>query len=93
MAADSGYDGFISYSHQHDAAIGPALQTDLQRLAKPWYKIRALTIFLDTADLSANPALWPSIEDGAELVAVVHPARFGGRRGVQVGESRGAVVD
>ena len=64
MAAVSGYDGFISYSHKHDAVLGPALQTNLERFAKPWYKIRALRIFLDTADLSANPALWPSIEDG-----------------------------
>jgi WD40 repeat protein len=63
-ATVSGYDGFISYSHQHDAALGPALQTSLERFAKPWYKMRALRIFLDAADLSANPALWPSIEDG-----------------------------
>jgi hypothetical protein len=63
MAAVSGYDAFISYSHKHDAMIGPALQSDLQRFAKPWYKMRALRIFLDTADLAANPALWPSIED------------------------------
>ncbi len=36
----------------------------MQRFAKPWYRMRALRIFLDTADLTANPALWPSIEDG-----------------------------
>ena len=64
MAAVSGYDGFISYSHKHDVVLGPALQTSLERFAKPWYKMRALRIFLDAADLSANPALWPSIEDG-----------------------------
>ena len=64
MAAASGYDGFISYSHKHDAVLGPALQSNLERFAKPWYRMRALRIFLDTADLSANPGLWPSIEDG-----------------------------
>jgi hypothetical protein len=64
MAAVSGYDGFISYSHKHDGAFGPALQTSLERFAKPWYRMRALRIFLDTADLAANPGLWPSIEDG-----------------------------
>ena len=64
MAAVSGYDAFISYSHRHDAMLGPALQTDLQRFAKPWYRMRALRIFLDAADLAANPALWASIEDG-----------------------------
>jgi hypothetical protein len=64
MVAASGYDAFISYSHHHDAVLGPALQTDLERFAKPWYKMRTLRIFLDTANLGANPALWPSIEDG-----------------------------
>jgi WD40 repeat protein len=64
MAAASEYDAFISYSHQHDALLGPALQTNLQRFAKPWYRMRALRIFVDAADLAANPALWASIEDG-----------------------------
>jgi TIR domain len=64
MAAVSGYDGFISYSHKHDTVLGPALQTNLERFAKPWYKMRALRIFLDAADLGANPGLWPSIVDG-----------------------------
>jgi MTH538 TIR-like domain (DUF1863) len=63
MAAVSGYDGFISYSHRHDGAFGPALQSNLARFAKPWYRVRALRIFLDTADLSANPGLWSAIED------------------------------
>ena len=62
MAAVSGYDGFISYSHKHDVVLGPELQTSLARFAKPWYRMRALRIFLDTADLGANPGLWPSIE-------------------------------
>jgi WD40 repeat protein len=64
MTAGSGYDAFISYSHRHDAALGPALKGDLERFAKPWYRMRALRIFLDTADLGANPALWTSIEEG-----------------------------
>jgi hypothetical protein len=64
MAVASGYDAFISYSHQHDGQLGPALQAGLTRFAKPWYKLRALRIFRDTANLSANPSLWASIEDG-----------------------------
>ena len=63
MTAASGYDAFISYSHKHDAVLGPTLQAELQRFAKPWHKMRALRIFLDTADLAANPALWASIEE------------------------------
>ena len=63
MAAIPGYDAFISYSHKHDAVLGPALQSGLEQFAKPWYRMRALRIFRDTANLSANPALWASIED------------------------------
>ena len=47
--------------------LGPALQANLQRFAKPWYRMRALRVFLDAADLAANPALWASIEDGLRL--------------------------
>lgn len=56
------YDAFISYSHEHDGAFAPALQTALERYAKPWYRMRALRLFRDDADLAANPALWRSIE-------------------------------
>jgi hypothetical protein len=62
MAAASGYDAFMSYSHQHDRVLAPRLQSGLQQFAKPWYRSRALRIFRDTADLAASPALWASIE-------------------------------
>ncbi|MGH3701190.1 MAG: toll/interleukin-1 receptor domain-containing protein [Pseudonocardiaceae bacterium] len=58
----SGYDAFISYSHALDGALAQALQTGLERFAKPWYQQRALRIFRDTTSLSANPGLWSSIE-------------------------------
>ena len=63
MVSPAGYDAFVSYSHHHDGSLAAALQTGLEQLAKPWYRIRALHIFRDTASLSANPALWPSIEN------------------------------
>jgi hypothetical protein len=63
MATALEYDAFISYSHQHDLALGPALQAGLERFAKPWYRPRALRIFRDGANLSASAALWRSIED------------------------------
>ena len=63
MAPVSGYDAFISYSHQHDNVLGPLLQASLERFAKPWYRMRAMRVFRDTANLVANPALWGSIED------------------------------
>ena len=62
MAAASGYDAFISYSHQHDQALGPALQGSLERFAKPWRSLRTSRIFIDKANLAASPELWGSVE-------------------------------
>jgi len=56
------YDGFVSYSHSAGGRLAPALQSALQRLARPWYRRRALEIFRDETGLSANPQLWSSIE-------------------------------
>ena len=56
------YKAFVSYSHAVDGKLAPALQAALHRLAKPWYRLRALRVFRDKTSLSANPALWPSIE-------------------------------
>jgi WD40 repeat protein len=58
----SQYDAFVSYSHAHDAGLAPALQAGLHRFAKPLWQRRALRIFLDNANLAANPALWNTIE-------------------------------
>jgi WD40 repeat protein len=58
----SAYDAFISYSHALDGRLAPALQSALHRFTKPWYRLRALRVFRDDASLSANPGLWPSIE-------------------------------
>src|SRR5664279_4076133 len=60
--ANARYQAFISYSHQSDARLASALQSSLSRFAKPWYRLRAMRIFLDKASLAANPALWPTIE-------------------------------
>src|SRR5262249_46918676 len=56
------YKAFVSYSHAVDGQLAPALQSALHRLAKPWYRVRALRVFRDKSSLSANPGLWPSIE-------------------------------
>jgi WD40 repeat protein len=56
------YTAFISYSHAVDGRLAPALQSALHSFAKPWYRLRALRVFRDQASLSANPALWASIE-------------------------------
>jgi WD40 repeat protein len=55
------YDGFVSYSHV-DARVATALQTEVQRFAKPWYRRRALRLFRDETTLVTAPELWPPIE-------------------------------
>lgn len=60
--ARHGYDAFISYSHALDGKLAPTLQLELERFAKPWYRMRALRVFRDNANLSASPGLWSSIE-------------------------------
>lgn len=56
------YHAFISYSHAADGKLAPALQNALHRIAKPWYKRRALHIFRDHTNLSIAPELWGSIQ-------------------------------
>jgi len=56
------FDVFVSYSHSVDGELAPAVQRALHRLAKPWYRARALHVFRDESTLSANPHLWSSIQ-------------------------------
>ena len=56
------YDAFISYSHSLDGKLAPALQSALQRFAKPWYRLRSCRVFRDQTQLTASPALWQSLE-------------------------------
>lgn len=59
---DQKYQAFLSYSHESDAPLAAALHSSLSRLAKPWYRLRSMRIFLDKTSLAANPGLWQSIE-------------------------------
>jgi WD40 repeat protein len=61
-ATSKKYNGFISYSRAADGQLAPALQSALHALARPWYRFRLIHVFRDQANLSANPALWGSIE-------------------------------
>jgi hypothetical protein len=56
------YAAFMSYSRTADGELAPALQQALQRFAKPWNKQRALRVFRDDANMSANPDLWSNIQ-------------------------------
>jgi WD40 repeat protein len=62
LASGNGYDAFISYSHAQSGLVAQALQRDLERFAKPWYRARRLRIFRDQTNLAASPQLWPMIE-------------------------------
>ena len=55
------HDAFISYSHAADGPLATALESGLEKLAKPLLKLRALDVFRDQTSLTAAPALWPGI--------------------------------
>src|SRR5262249_12689874 len=58
---DHRYDAFISYSHKADARLAWALERHLKKFAKPWYRLRAVTVFRDESSLSVTAPLWPTI--------------------------------
>jgi WD40 repeat protein len=60
------YDAFISYSHAGSGQLARALQRGLQRLAKPFYMFRAMSVFRDETDLAAAPGLWSSIQEALD---------------------------
>ncbi len=55
------HDVFISYSHQGDGALAPALEQGLEKLAKPLLKLRAIDVFRDETSISASSSLSYSI--------------------------------
>jgi hypothetical protein len=75
------YDAFISYSHRYDRSIARLLHPVIQRIGKPWWRRRGLTVFRDENDLSAHPELWPEIERrlarSVWLVVLASPAAAG----------------
>jgi WD40 repeat protein len=77
------YDAFVSYSHAADGRLAPALQSGLQRLAKAWYRLRAMRVFRDETDLSATPEVWPTIESALDasryLVLMASPEAAGSK--------------
>ena len=57
-----GYDAFISYSHSADKTFAPALKQALHRFTKPWYKLRALHVFVDDSNLPCDSDLAAAID-------------------------------
>lgn len=56
------YDAFISYNHAADGDLAPAIERGLERLAKPWYRLRAMSVFRDVSDTGLNPSLWGTVQ-------------------------------
>lgn len=68
------HDAFISYSHAADADIARQIEQGLQRLARPWNRLRALAVFRDGSDLSVSPHLWSTIHthlDGSRFLILL----------------------
>lgn len=62
MTGATRYRAFISYSHGADQPLAAALAHSLARFARPWWKLRAMRVFVDQHGLGANAALWQTIE-------------------------------
>ncbi len=60
------YDAFVSYNHASDERLALELRRNMQKIAKPWYRRRALDVFLDQSSLTASPGLWPAIEQSLQ---------------------------
>ena len=71
------FDAFISYSHSAVEEVAEALHLWLHRYAKPWWRRRAVRVFRDQTDLSAEPAAWSAIAsalDASEwLILIASP--------------------
>jgi hypothetical protein len=48
---------FISYSREESSGLAVALESGLERFAKPWYRLRAVQVFRDESDLSGQSGL------------------------------------
>lgn len=58
------FQAFISYARSTSTPLATALQSAVERFAKPWYRLRATRVFRDDSSMSANTALWSTIESG-----------------------------
>lgn len=56
------FDAFISYARVPSTGLAVEVQTGLEKFAKPWNRLRAIRVFRDDASMSANSALWSTIE-------------------------------
>lgn len=57
------YDAFLSYSWKRDREVAPVIQSLFQNFLRPWYKVRAKTIFRDLSCLPAGSSLEAELFD------------------------------
>ncbi len=67
--AGKAIDAFISYSREDSSALAVALQSSLERFAKPWYRLRAIRVFRDDTSMAANSDLEGTIQGALERSA------------------------
>jgi WD40 repeat protein len=60
----AGFDAFISYSRRASTTLATDLQVAVEKFGKPFYRLRSARVFRDDASMSANVALWSTIERG-----------------------------
>jgi len=72
-----GHDAFISYRHGADADVAAAIEQGLERLARPWNRVRAMSVFRDQSDLAAESdlsgAITRTLDDTRFLVLLASP--------------------
>jgi hypothetical protein len=72
-----GHEAFISYRHGAEAEVAAAVERGLERLARPWNRIRAMSVFRDDSDLAAKSDLTRAITDALDetrfLVLIASP--------------------
>jgi hypothetical protein len=70
------YNAFISYHRETDGQAAPAFRTALHRFARPWYRPRALRVFLDDASMGSGPlrsTIEQALDDAEFFVLLASP--------------------
>jgi WD40 repeat protein len=83
-AADEGkppeYDAFLSYAHR-DNEVTVAIQKGLHQIGRRMGQLRALRVFRDDTNLTANPDLWGKITEALDssrfMIVVLSPQSAG----------------
>jgi WD40 repeat protein len=72
----SEYDAFLSYAHR-DKDVTSAIQKGLHQIGRRVGQLRALRVFRDDTNLTANPDLWAKITEALDgsrfMIAVLSP--------------------